>query len=239
MKIRREWLSLFVLAALTIVLPSRQQPAQAGEKKTLDRLPLLYSEDFEQGAGRWQPTDATAWKVVEGRGGKVYSQHKRRSDYKPPHRSPLNISLLKDLNVADFILTAKVRSTIPDYGHRDVCLFFGYQDAAHFYYVHLGKKADDHANQIFIVDGKPRAKISTKTTPGTNWDDEWHHARIVRDVKSGKIDVYFDNMKTPIMSAIDKKFTWGRVGVGSFDDTGNFDRVLIYGRKVTQDKSLE
>ncbi len=232
MKIRREWLLLVVLAALTMVLPAQQRLAQGGEKKTLDGLPLLYSEDFEKGADRWRPTDATAWDVVEGRGGKVYSQHKRKSDYKPPHRSPLNISLLKDLNVADFVLTAKVRSTIADYGHRDVCLFFGYQDAAHFYYVHLGKKADDHANQIFIVNDAPRIKISTKTTTGTDWDDAWHDVKIVRRAQGGTIEIYFDDMKNPVMTAANDVFRWGRVGVGSFDDTGQWDDVKIYGVKA-------
>lgn len=71
---------------------------------------------------------------------------------------------MKDLSVGDFVLDTKMLSTIKDYNHRDLCLFFGYQDPAHFYYVHLGKKTDDHANQIFIVDGSDRKKISTMTT---------------------------------------------------------------------------
>ena len=60
------------------------------------------------------------------------------------------------------------------------CIVFGYQDPAHFYYVHLGKKADDHANQIFIVNGADRKKISLTSTSGTNWDDKWHTVRVVR-----------------------------------------------------------
>ena len=71
-----------------------------------------------------------------------------------------------------------------------------------------------------------------ETTAGTNWNDEWHHARIVRDVKSGKIEIYFDDMKTPIMTATDKTFAWGKVGIGSFDDTGRFDDVFLFGHKV-------
>ncbi len=39
-------------------------------------------------------------------------------------------------------------------------------------------------------------------------------------------------MKNPIMTAVDKTFIWGRGGVGSFGDTENFDRVLLYGQKV-------
>ena len=95
----------------------------------------------------------------------------------------------------------------------------------------LGKKADEHANQIFIVNNEPRKKISTKSTEGTNWDDERHHVREVRNVETGAIDVYFDDMKNPIMHADDKTFTWGEVGIGTFDDTGNFDDVRVYGKK--------
>ena len=123
-------------------------------------------------------------------------------------------------------------STIKDYNHRDLCLFFGYQDPAHFYYVHLGKKTDDHANQIFIVDGSDRKKISIKTTPGTNWTESWHKARIKRDIKSGSIEVFFDDMSQPVMTANNKNFTWGKIGVGSFDDTGDWADVKIFGVKA-------
>jgi hypothetical protein len=109
-----------------------------------------------------------------------------------------------------------------------MCVFFGYQDAAHFYYVHMAKKGDDRANQIFIVNGADRAKISTKTTKGTPWDDKWHKIRVIRNVASGAIEIYWDNMDTPIMTATDKTFTWGQVGIGSFDDTGNWDDVQMY-----------
>ncbi len=197
-----------------------------------DGLPVLFEEGFEQGADHWEPTDPTAWKVKPGNNGHVYSQFKKRSKYEPPHRSPYNIALRKGNEVRDFVLDAKVLSTHPDYGHRDLCLFFGYQDPAHFYYVHLGKKTDDHANQIFIVNGSPRSKISTKTTAGTNWDEDWHHVRIKRNVESGSIEVFYDDMQTPVMTALDKTFAWGRVGIGSFDDTGDWDNITLRGNRV-------
>jgi len=199
------------------------------------QLPLLVEEDFEQGADRWEPTDSQAWKVIDINGNKVYSQF-QRSKYRPPHRSPYNISLLKDVVVGDFVLTAKVQSTCREYPHRDMCLFFGYQDPAHFYYVHLGKRADPHANQIFIVNHAPRTMITRKKSPGTPWDDQWHRVKIVRQVADGTIEVYFDDMQTPVMTAVDKTFTWGRVGLGSFDDTGNWDDVKLWGRKVSVPK---
>ena len=194
-------------------------------------LPLVFEVDFEKGADLWQPTDAAAWKITETDGGKVYDQHKG-SKYNPPHRSPLNISLRKDVTLGDFVLTARVRSTCRDYGHRDMCMFFGYQNPAHFYYVHLGKKADPHANQIFIVNDAPRTMITKKQSPGIPWDDQWHNVKLVRKVDDGVIEVYFDDMDTPVMTAEDKTFAWGQIGFGSFDDTGQWDDVKVHGTKV-------
>ena len=108
----------------------------------------------------------TATPGMDADGSKVYSLH-RQSVYRPRHRSPVNISRLKDMVVGDFDLMARVLTTQRDYGHRDMCLFFGWQDPEHFYYVHLGQEMDDHANQIFIVKEAPRSKISENTTEGT------------------------------------------------------------------------
>jgi hypothetical protein len=130
------------------------------------------------------------------------------------------------------VLDARVLSTHPEYGHRDVCLVFGYQDPAHFYYVHLGKKADERANQIFIVNAKDRAKISLTSTDGTDWDEKWHLVRIVRKTADGTIEVYFDDMAKPVMTARDTSFAWGQLGIGSFDDTSDWDDIKLYGIKV-------
>jgi hypothetical protein len=129
-------------------------------------------------------------------------------------------------------LTAKVRSTHPDYGHRYAVIVFGYQDPAHFYYVHLGKQADDHANQIFIVNDAARTKISLTSTSGTNWDDEWHTVRVIRKTEEGIIEIYYDDMTKPVMTAKDKTFASGQIGVGTFDDTSDWDDIVVRGTKV-------
>lgn len=194
----------------------------------------VFEEDFEHGADRWQPTDANAWKLVDGPRGKAYSLF-QQSKYKPPYRSPFNFSLVKDVVVGDFDFRTRVLSTKPDYNHRSMVLVFGYQDPSHFYYVHFGKKTDDHANQIFIVSAAPRVKISTKTSAGTPWDDQWHDLRVTRNIADGSIKIYWDDMNTPVMEATDKTFTWGQVGVGSFDDTGDYDDVKLFGTKVERE----
>ncbi len=214
--VRTPWIAVL----LALALPGAQE-----------EMPLLLHEDFEKGADRWEPLDPKAWKVADGPSGRMYSQFQKGS-YKPPHRSPENFSLLKDVAAGDFVLEARCQSTVKDYGHRDMVVVFGHQDPARFYYVHLGKKADDHANQIFIVNGAPRTKISTKTTPGTDWTDGWHAVKVVRKADAGMIEVYFDDMKAPAMTATDRTFAWGRVGVGTFDDTGNWDDIRLRGVRV-------
>jgi len=38
-------------------------------------------------------------------------------------------------------------------------------------------------------------------------------------------------MAKPVMTANDKTFTWGRVGIGTFDDTGDWKEVTLRGKK--------
>ncbi len=221
------WASGLVLAGII----GNVAPLAAAEAKD---LPLLLKEDFTRGFSRWKTTDASAWEVKqeEGSSNRVLDLY-GKSNYKPTHRSPFNQAILKYHTVGDFVLTAKLQATKESYGHRDLCLFFGYQDPDHFYYVHLGQKMDDHANQIFIVNDAPRTKISETTTEGTPWKDgSWHDVKIVREVESGLIEVYFDDMTKPVMTAHDKTFDWGKIGVGSFDDTGMFDDVVLHGIEV-------
>lgn len=191
-------------------------------------------EDFEHGADRWLPTDAANWRVADDHGGKVFELFESKTQFQPPYRSPFNFALLKDVKAGSFTLTAALKTTKAAYGHRDLCLIFGYQDPSHFYYVHLGEKTDDHANQIFIVNDAPRIKISTKTTTGTPWqENQWHQVKLVRDAAAGTTRVFFDDMSTPAMEAKDTTFGPGQIGIGSFDDIGRFDDIVLTG-ELTQ-----
>ncbi|MBM00149.1 MAG: hypothetical protein CMM06_10705 [Rhodopirellula sp.] len=197
-------------------------------------LPVVTTENFNKGAANWEPKDPSAWKVVKQGDNSFYSMFKD-SSYKPEVRSPVNFALLKEVTVSDFVLDVDMRSTQEVYGHQDLCLFFGYQDPSHFYYVHLGREADAHANSIFLVNGEPRVSIAQKRTDGTAWTKDWHHVRIKRDTSKGTIEVYFDDMKKPVMTTVDKHFLHGRIGIGSFDDTGDFDNLSLRG-KLHKDK---
>jgi len=193
-------------------------------------MPLVFTEDFENGADRWQPLDSNAWTIVDENGNHVYSQF-AQSAYEPPVRSPYNIALIKDLSVSDFVLTVKAKQTSRQYEHRDLCFIFGWIDASHFYYAHIAPAADDYANSIFIVNGEPRVSIAWERTAGTTWvDGKYHDVRIERNARQGTIEVFFNDAPDPIMRAVDTHFLAGRFGLGSFDDTGNFDDVRVWGK---------
>lgn len=122
-----------------------------------------------------------------------------------------------------------MKQTGREYGHRDMCLFFGYQSPQEFYYAHLATAADDHAHNVFLVNKTPRTKIARSTTKGVDWGlDVWHKVALERRLADGSIRVWFDDMEQPIMVAEDKTFGLGHLGFGSFDDTGRVADIQIW-----------
>ena len=200
--------------------------------------PLVYSQDFANGesledlsfsdhrAWRWSPSTTGVPGALELAG---------ESLYKPKHRSPYCIALLHGRVYQSFVLEADMLQTGKEYGHRDLCLFFGFQDPEHFHYVHLATAPDDRAHNIFLVNAAPRVKTSPVAESGVEWGTgEWHRVRLERDVELGETRVYFDDMLTPTLSAKNETFDWGLIGFGSFDDTGRFANVKIWAPEVLE-----
>src|SRR5262245_3986388 len=192
-------------------------------------------------SGEFVVSDPAVWQFLEDEDRKgflrsEYDRKKYKSTYTPKHRSPVHIALLKQSPLTDFVMDVELMSTTEPYGHQDLCLFFGFESPEKFYYVHLAKAADMNAHNVFIVNGADRKNIAKETTKGVEWKEKtWHTARLVRQASTGKIEVYFDDMKKPIMKAEDKTFQTGLVGFGSFDDTGRFRTVTLYTKNLTID----
>src|SRR5882672_4394526 len=149
-------------------------------------LPVLVSEDFENGAERWEFSDPKAWKIEETPKGKILSLFEKTTP-KTPHKSPFAIAVLKDVSVGDFILEADVRSTVKRHPQQDLCLIFGYHDNDHFYYAQLAEKTDKSNNHILIVIGADGLIITLRTCDGTDWGDQWVHGKGVLKVADGTI----------------------------------------------------
>ena len=76
--------------------PTLAAPTMVGKKPSVARRTgsetvVKATLRFEKGADNWEPTDPKAWKVIETKEGKFYSQF-QQSKYNPPHRSPLNFA---------------------------------------------------------------------------------------------------------------------------------------------------
>src|SRR5690606_33444351 len=162
-----------------------------------DHYQLLIDEDFENDfvvGEALKTTDDDAWRIAETARGKVLELH-RRSEHRPPVTSPFSIALFRNVQVGSFVLEADLKQTGEEYGHRDMCIFFGAQDRTNFYYVHIASRADESAHNVHLVRDAPRTAIATRTTEGVSWGEEWHRIRVVRDIESGLIRVFFDDME--------------------------------------------
>ena len=147
-----------------------------------------------------------------------------KSAYDPPHRSPHSIALLRTPDLGDFVLEVDLMQTGREYGHRDLCLFFGHQDAANFYYVHLATTPDPNAHNVFVVDDADRRPLAPVPETGVDWGTGiWHRVRLERT--GAHISVHFDG--DLVHEVEDGTHGAGRIGLGSFDDQGRFDRLRL------------
>ena len=228
-------LPLLPVVAATALAQSINQPPGAPLPTGYQ---LVYEQHFDSADSLrgFAMTDPAAWKFARD-GGAFALELFQQSKYEPAFRSPFNIALIADRVFGDFVLEADLIQTSKEYGHRDMCLFFGVQDPSHFYYTHIATQGDDHAHNVFIVNGAPRVKFAKQTTAGVNWGLEvWHHVRLERKASDGSVRVFFDDMKTPIMLAEDRTFGAGYVGFGSFDDTGKVDNIRIWSPTAPETK---
>lgn len=213
-------MSRSTLLLLSFVLPLSVSSAE-------DR-PAVFMENFEDGIGRWEVLDPETWNLADRGDNHTFEITARESAYKPVVRSPRHIALVKDVSVGSFELTFRVRSTKDTGNHRDCCIFFGWQNPTHFYYAHLGAKPDPASGQVMIVKDAPRRPL-TENKKRTPWTDDWHHVKVIRDLPTGDIAIYFDDMETPHMQVRDTTFRAGRIGIGSFDDLNEFDDIVLKG----------
>lgn len=203
-----------IIAALAAIVPALGEPLK----------PLETHES-------WTFDDPSAW-VWSKDGGTDVLTLKQPSKFKPTVRSPFNLAWLKTADWSSFTLTVEARLTKFDDGNNDLCLAFARQDDTRFYYAHLGEKADEVHHQIHLVDHADRRAITATRTAGTPWKaGVWHKLKLTHDGATGSIAVFFDDMTKPLLTAQDKTLDHGSIGLGSFDDLGEFRNLEITGTR--------
>jgi hypothetical protein len=231
----RQLVSLLALfgALIIVFLCFGSEAIETEPSEPLKDLPLLVSDDFEDSdAQGWQPNIPEHWEVAEEEGSLVY----RLTAPGPAGeiRAPTSHSILKAFDVTSFVFTGRIKCHAdPTNKHRDVDVIFHYQDPTHFYYVHFSAVSDELHNIIGMVNGKDRAKINHEP-PGHSIarmsDLRFHDFKVTCYAETGKIMVYLDDLTSPILTATDKTLGHGYVGLGSFDDTGSFDDIKLWGK---------
>jgi len=210
---RRQSGAVLALCALGIIAAGFVNPPRA-----LGVLRLVtVREDFEN-LNAWLLPYPEDWEV-RTEGAQHYLHMIRSRDPGVPRR-PLQFALLRSPRVGSFELETRVRRE-----GRSMIVVFNYVDTLHFYYLHLsvdrGTEQPVH-NGVFIVDNGPRERIAGTEAPPALPDRDWHDVRLVRNASRGEIRVYLDHQEEPLFSVQSLRFKCGQVGLGSFDETGDF-----------------
>ncbi|HTR80967.1 MAG TPA: hypothetical protein VMM58_04995 [Bacteroidota bacterium] len=145
-----------------------------------------------------------------------------------PIRRPSALAILNSDSLSSVMVQADIQSDVDTSNlHRDLDIVVGYQSPQRFYYVHLAATTDSVHNGIFIVDNANRRRIDSGSGIPRLTGKAWHYVSVIRDGDNGIITVYLDSFKSPVLQAIDTTLRFGRVGFGSFDDTGHFRNIII------------
>lgn len=175
----------------------------------------------------WTVPAASDWKVEEQGAEAVLRLIAPRGPLPGPRR-PIQFALAQTPEFRRVTVELDARPL----GH-SLIVVFAYRDAAHFDYAHLSidPATKEHVhNGIFHVYGGERVRISSEAGPpafaATN---RWYHIQLIHDGRSGAVQVMVDGRTIPALHAIDLSLGRGRVGIGSFDETGDFKNVKIQG----------
>jgi hypothetical protein len=214
--------SIFLIATCLAITctPTRWALAQCGSHPEK----IAIQHNFTSGSLKaWDMPFPADWEILQQ--GDLHYLHMKRNREPLVPRRPMQFARLKGVTVGSFTLNVDVRRA-----GGSMIIVFNYVDTLHFYYVHLsenpGTQISVH-NGIFLVNGKPRFRIAGLQATATLPDKAWHHVRIVRNVGTGSIEVFVDDEKDPRFSVIDRTFTCGQVGLGSFDETGDFSQFRL------------
>jgi hypothetical protein len=189
-----------------------------------------YKESFsDENYLRWKPNLPQHWEVIEEKGQRAL--HLLKSGRPDAIRKPTSQNILSHLSVTDFELTVEAKSLADSLIEgRDLCIFFGYQDDHRYYYTHISNHNHQYHNIVALVNNKDRMPITAPLTDNAKarlTGYGWHHIKVVRNIISGSIEIFVNDMETPIHSLIDSTFLQGHIGLGSFDDIGMFRNLTL------------
>jgi hypothetical protein len=173
---------------------------------------------------QWTVQQSSDWTVENG------VLRLRVSAEPPPGqpRRPTKFALLDSKPYSKVTIKGEVKRN-----GRSLIFVYAWQDDAHYNYAHLSsdpaEKQNVH-NGIFHVFGGERVRISALDGPASFTTPDWVPVKLVFDGASGRCYVEVNGKRNPSLEAVDLSLRWGRVGLGSFDETGDFRNIRITGQ---------
>ncbi len=173
----------------------------------------------------WDVYKASDWKVETVEGSPVLELVTGREPLPGPRR-PMQFALARTPDLAHVTVEADARPR-----GRSLLIVFAYRDESHFNYAHFsadtGVKQPVH-NGIFHVFGGERVRISSQAGPSAFGEtNHWYHLVLEYDGTAGNVTGSVDGRLIPALYAVDLSLSSGRIGVGSFDEVGDFRNVRI------------
>lgn len=173
----------------------------------------------------WTVPQEQDWKISDDAGTPMLQLLVGREPLPGPRR-PGQFALMEMPPAQHIVLEADVRPT-----KRSLMIVYAYQDAAHFDYVHFSTdtamKQPVH-NGVFHVYGGERVRISAATGPAAfSGINQWFHLKVQWDGTTGEVQGFVDGVAVPALHAVDLSLQEGKVGIGSFDETGDFKNLKI------------
>jgi hypothetical protein len=117
---------------------------------------------------------------------------------------------------------------------KSLILPFAWQSGEKFNYAHLS--VDDPTKQpvhngVFHVFSGERVRISyPEPGPGVLASQDWTPVRLEWNGATGEVKAFVNGKLSPALRAVDLSLRSGKVGLGSFNETGSFRKVRIRGR---------
>jgi YD repeat-containing protein len=173
----------------------------------------------------WSVFDASDWQV-EGSGASQVLHLKVARPQEANPRAPMQYALAEEAGLARFTLEVEMK---PDVGKNNkagsTILVYAWRDNLHFNYVHLssdtGREQPVH-NGVFHVYGGDRVRISSEDGPRTFPNADWTPVRVDYDASKNLVETRVRGEKNPSLRGVDLSLGAGRIGLGSFFNTGSF-----------------
>lgn len=142
-------------------------------------------------------------------------------------RRPTHFALLESKPYSKVTVEADMKRN-----GRSLIIVYAWQDDAHYDYAHIS--SDDAVKQnvhngMFHVFGGERVRMSSLEGPASFTTQDWTPVKLVWDGSTGHCYVEVGGKRNPSLEATDMSLRWGRIGLGSFDETGDFRNVKVTG----------